>query len=60
MSRFIKQPHIRAVPMSLFPTMGNLNEAMCFAQSKFPDSYKDEVYAVLMAFQNTLLLTLNK
>lgn len=49
------KPRLRAVRMSLFPTLNNLDEAVKYAQSKFPDSSRNDIYSVLMTFQNTLL-----
>ena len=51
----INKPRLRAVRMSLFPTLNNLDEAMQYAQSKFPDSSRNDLYSVLMTYQNTLL-----
>lgn len=51
----INKPRLRAVRMSMFPTLNNLDEAVKYAQSKFPDSSRNDLYSVLMTFQNTLL-----
>ena len=59
MPQNFKHPRLRAVRMSLFPTLNNLDEAVKYAQSKFPESSKNDVYSVLMAFQNTLLNSIN-
>ncbi len=49
------KPRLRAVRMSLFPTLNSLDEAVQYAQSKFPDSSRNDLYSVLMTYQNTLL-----
>lgn len=49
------QPHIRAVPMPLFPTLGSIQEVVDLADSKLPVISKNEMFALLMTFQNTLL-----
>lgn len=52
------EPHIRAVPMALFPTMGSLKEVMDFAESKLPITTKNELSALLKTYHNTLLKVL--
>lgn len=49
------QPHIRAVPMALFPTMGSLQEVVDFADSKLPITTHNELVSILSVYQNTLL-----
>ena len=49
------QPHIRAVPMPLFPTLGSIQEVVDLADSKLPIISKNEMFALLMTFQNTVL-----
>lgn len=49
------KPRLRAVRMSLFPTLNSLDEAVQYAQVKFPESSRNDLYSVLMTFQNTLL-----
>ena len=51
----INKPRLRAVRMSLFPTLNSLDEAVQYAQAKFPESSRNDLYSVLMTFQNTLL-----
>lgn len=51
----IHKPRLRAVRMSLFPTLNSLDEAVQYAQAKFPESSRNDLYSVLMTFQNTLL-----
>jgi len=48
-------PALRAVPMNLFPTLGSLQEVVDLAESKLPISDKNEMFSLLMTFQNTLL-----
>lgn len=59
-SRSNTQPPLRAVPMSLFPTLGSLDEVMELAESKLPITSKNELYSLLMTFQNTLIHELKK
>lgn len=46
---------LRAVPMTLFPTMDSLQEVVNLAQSKLPVNYQNEMVGLLMTYQNTLL-----
>ena len=41
--------------MSLYPTLGSLAEVIQMADSKMPVSHRNEMFAILMVFQNTLL-----
>lgn len=54
------QPPFRAVPMPVFPTMGSINEVVELAESKLPITDKNELFSLLMTFQNTLLKQLNQ
>lgn len=49
------QPPILAVPMTLFPTLGSLQEVVDFADSKLPITDKNEIFSLLMTYHNTLL-----
>ncbi len=51
---------LRAVHMSLFPTMDSLNDVVALAESKTPVVSKNEMYALLMTYHNTLLSELRK
>ena len=51
---------LRAVHQGLFPTMDSLQSVVDLADSKLPITTKNEVYTLLMTFQNTLLSQLNK
>lgn len=51
---------LRAVHMGLFPTLGSLQEVIDYADSKLPITTKNEVYTLLMTFQNTLIDQINK
>jgi len=42
-------------PMSLFPTMKNTEEVIELANSKLPIITTNEMFILLMVFQNTLL-----
>ena len=48
-------PSLRAVPMSLFPTLGSLQEVVDLAESKVPVTNRNEMYSLLMTYHNTLL-----
>ena len=41
--------------MSLFPTLGSVQEVVELANSKLPVIQQNEMYSLLMTFQNTLL-----
>lgn len=47
-------------PMTLYPTLGSLQEVVALANSKIPIGNKNEVYAILMTYHNTLLQELNR
>lgn len=49
------QPHIRAVPLALFPTLGSLQEVFDYAESKLPITSKNELNSLLFTYHNTLL-----
>ena len=51
-------PHLRAVPMALFPTMGSLQEVVDLADSKLPITNKNELSSLLFVYHNTLLKVL--
>ena len=46
--------------MSLFPTMGSLQEVVELAESKMPITSRNELFSLLMIFQNTLLKELKQ
>lgn len=46
---------IKPIPMSLYPTLGSLAEVVAMADAKLPVSHRNEMFAILMTFQNTLL-----
>lgn len=54
------QPPLRAVVMSLFPTLGSLNEVMALAESKLPITNTNELHALLFTYHNTLIQELQK
>ena len=41
--------------MRVFPTFGSIQEVVDFAESRLPISNKNELFALLMAYHNTLL-----
>ena len=54
------QPPIRAVPMTLFPVMGSLQEVVNYGISKLPISGNNELVTLLLTYHNTLLKQLNE
>lgn len=48
-------PLLRAVPMTVFPTLGSLNEVVELGESKLPIKDKNELFSLLMTYHNTLL-----
>lgn len=54
------KPALRAVPMGLFPTVGSLQEVVDLAESKLPITTQNDVFCLLMTFQNTLLKVLKQ
>ena len=46
---------LRPQPMSLFPTLSSEQEAIELMESKLPITSKNELYALLMTFRNTVL-----
>lgn len=50
-----KQPTLRAVPMSLYPTMGSLTEAIDWGISQLPITNPNQLHSVLMTYHNTVL-----
>jgi len=47
-------------PMSLYPTMGTLQEAIDLAESKLPINHKNDLVGMLYTYHNTLLKVLSK
>lgn len=52
-------PLLRAVQMSLFPSMDSLDEVISLAESKLPITDKNELISLLMMYHNTLLNQIN-
>lgn len=46
--------------MSLFPTMDSLEDVFAFAHAKMPINNRNEVYAILAMYHNTILKKLGK
>lgn len=46
---------LRAESMSVFPTHSSVQDVIALAESKLPITSKNEMYSLLMTFQNTLL-----
>ena len=51
---------LKPVPMSLYPTMGSLQEVVNLATSRIPVVHQNEMVSILMTYQNTLLKQLEK
>ena len=51
---------LKPVPMTLYPTMGSLQEVVNLATSRIPVVHQNEMVSILMTFQNTLLKQLEK
>lgn len=49
------QPQLRAVPMTLFPTAGTLNEVVDLGESRLPITNSNDLFSLLMQYHNTLL-----
>ena len=49
------QPQLRAAPMELFPTLGSLQDVVHYGESKLPITDKNELFALLMTYHNTIL-----
>lgn len=47
-------------PQTVYPTMDSINEVIELASSKVPLTKRNEMYALLMTFQNTLLKLLKE
>ena len=54
-----KSPPLRAVQMTVFPTLGSLQEVIDLGDSKLPITNKNELFSLLMTMQNTLLQQVN-
>ena len=50
---------ISITPMSLFPTLGSVQEVVELANSKLPVIQQNELYSLLMTYHNTLLKVTN-
>ena len=47
-------------PQNIYPTMGSINEVLELADSKIPLLQRNEMFSLLMTFQNTLLKQLER
>ena len=47
-------------PQNIYPTMGSINEVLELADSKIPLLQRNEMFSLLMTFQNTLLNQLGR
>ena len=45
---------------NLFPTFDSLPEVLAYADSKLPKEYHNDLYAILMAYSNTLIKVMHK
>jgi hypothetical protein len=53
------QPGLRPVPMTVFPTLGSLQDVVDLANSKLPITDQNEMFSLLMSYHNTLLKVLH-
>lgn len=60
MQTHTNQPTLRAERMTLFPQMDSLDDVMNLAKTKVPSIERNELHALFMTFQNTLLKVLNE
>jgi hypothetical protein len=54
------QPPLRAVHMSLFPSMDTLDSAMEYCKAQLPVVEEQKLVPLLMVYHNTLLKQLEK
>lgn len=50
---------LKPTPQPIYPTLGSVQEVIELAESKLPITGKNELYSLLMTFQNTLLKAIN-
>lgn len=50
-----KQDALRVLSMGIYPTMESIQEVIALAESKLPITDSNEMYSLLMTFQNTLI-----
>lgn len=55
MAHSTQQPPLRAVPMTLFPSMDNLDQAVSYCKSQLPIEDQSKLFGLLMVYHNTLL-----
>lgn len=53
------EPIVRLVPQPLYPTLGSMTEATQFIESQLPITRTNDIRALLMIYQNTLISQLN-
>ena len=53
-------PPLRAVHMGVFPTLESLQGVIDLSEACLPLTTKNEVYALLMVYHNTLLKSISK
>lgn len=49
------QPQLRAVPMTVFPTLDRLSEVVELGNSRLPITNPNELFSLLAQYHNTLL-----
>ena len=45
---------------TLFPTFDSLEEVLAYADAKMPKEHHNDLYAILMAYSNTLIKVMHK
>lgn len=59
MNQLNQQPGLRPVPMTVFPTMGSLQEVIDLANAQLPISDPNVLFSLLATYHNTLLKELH-
>ena len=63
-TKFIKAKLVpipsKPVPQPLYPTLGSTQEVIDLCNSRIPITSRNELYSLLMTFQNTLLKEVNQ
>lgn len=60
MLRLCSPPKVHPAHMSLYPTMDSIIEAIVYIESQIPINTPNEVFGLLMMFQNTCLKVWNE
>lgn len=55
-----KQAGLRPVPMSIYPTMGSLQEVIDFAKAQLPITNENTLMSIIGSYHNSLLKVINE